>query len=59
MSKVNVRLEVSKLRDLIDKYWAIAYSEGLEGRDSDTEDKAQRCNHAIEASLKRLSESAE
>lgn len=60
MRKVNVRLEVGELRDLIDKYWSIAYSEGMDGRTHDTEDgKAQICRHEIEGCLKRLAESAE
>lgn len=60
MSKVDVYTEVNYLRGLIDEYWSIAYAEGSEGRDHDTEDgRAQRCRHLIEVSLKRLAESAE
>lgn len=60
MSKVDVRLYIYSLRNLIDEYWSIAYKEGMDGRTHDTEDgKAQKCRHEIEVLLKRLMQLAE
>ena len=44
-----------KLRDLIDRYWSLAYAEGAEGREHDTEDgAAQQCRHEIEEVLRAI-----
>lgn len=45
-----------RLRDLIGQYWDLAYAEGKEGRDHDTEDgAAQRCWSAIDAEIQWFS----
>ena len=47
--------DIARLQDLIDTYWNVAFAEGKEGRDYDTEDgAAQQCRHEINTILKRL-----
>lgn len=47
------------LSNLIDQYWSIAYKEGQERRDHDTEEgDAQKCRHLIETSIKALVKAA-
>jgi len=51
---------VSGLDALIDRYWELAYAEGKEGRDHDTEDgAAQQCRMEIDAGLAELRRDAE
>ena len=43
---------LSELRDLIERYWDLAYAKGKEGRDHDTENgDAQECLYQIEKRL--------
>lgn len=45
----------ARLQDLMDNYWNIAFAEGRDGRDHDTEDgAAQRTRSEINAILKRI-----
>lgn len=47
--------DVDQLRELIDRYWDIAWCEGRDNRDHDTENAdAQYCRSGIEAILHRL-----
>jgi hypothetical protein len=47
--------KVRELRALIDKYWELAYAEGKEGRDHDTEDgAAQATSCAINEAIRAL-----
>lgn len=46
---------LTKLPDLIDSYWKLAYAEGKEGRDHDTEDgAAQQCRFEIDEAIALL-----
>lgn len=48
--------DIDRLRDLIGRYWEIAWAEGEEGRSHDTEEgDAQNCLSEIESILNRLS----
>lgn len=45
----------TRLRELIDRYWSLAYAEGKEGRSHDTEDgAAQQCRGEIEEILRAI-----
>lgn len=48
-------VEERALLECIDRYWKLAYAEGKEGRDHDTEaGDAQACRHEIETRIKAL-----
>lgn len=47
--------DIEKLRDLIGQYWEIAYREGSDGRQHDTEEgSAQECWTNIQVELTKL-----
>ena len=58
--KMDDQQRTRKLRDLIDKYWCLAYAEGKENRTHDTEEgDAQRVSIAIDKAITALSAAPE
>jgi hypothetical protein len=55
-SPVATQGDAKRLHELIDTYWCLAYAEGKEGREQDTEDgAAQNCRGEIDAILRAMS----
>jgi len=51
---------MSNIHDLLDRYWQLAYAEGRENRQHDTENgDAQECRSAIEGEIERLRKALE
>lgn len=51
---------MSDIHDLLDRYWQLAYAEGRENRQHDTENgDAQECRSAIEREIERLRKALE
>lgn len=51
----DIERKARELRELIDQYWSLAYAEGQERRDHDTEDgDAQRISMEIDIAIRSL-----